>query len=64
MAKQKQAEGKIAIGCQVDRETYDWLQAVKKHLQRSSIGAVSAAAVIKDIIGKAKENNIYGDIQG
>lgn len=58
-----QKKEKIAVGCQVDRETYDWIQAVKHHLQRSSVGNVSAAAVFKDIIRRAREEEIYGDIQ-
>jgi polysaccharide deacetylase 2 family uncharacterized protein YibQ len=54
---------KIAIGCRVDRETYDWIQAARTHLQKNSIGVVSAATVIKDILKKAREGKIYGDFQ-
>jgi len=58
-----QTKKKIAIGCQVDKETYDWIQAVKHHLQRDSVGNVSAAAVFKDILKRAREEKVYGDIQ-
>ncbi len=59
----KQGAKKIPIGCQVDRGTYDWLQAVRHKLQRDSVGNVSLAAVFKDMIRRAKEEGIYGDIQ-
>jgi hypothetical protein len=59
MATQK----KVPIGCPVDRETYDWLQAVRSRLQKDSVGNVSLAAVIKDILKRAREDEIYGDIR-
>lgn len=59
----KQKVKKIPIGCQVDRDVYDWLQAARAHLQKTSVGNVSLAAVLKDTIRRAREEKVYGDIQ-
>lgn len=55
-------EKKIAIGCMIDREIYDWLQAVRGKLQKNNVGNVSLAAVIKNVLKRAKEDKLYGEV--
>jgi hypothetical protein len=53
---------RLAIGCNVDRPTYDWLQAVRSKLQKDSFGNVSMAQILKDILKKAQQRKFYGEV--
>jgi hypothetical protein len=53
---------RLAIGCNVDRPTYDWLQSVRAKLQKDSFGNVSMSRILMDILKKAQKRKFYGEV--
>lgn len=56
-------EGKI-VSCRFEKDDYEWLQQVKIHLQKNNVGTVTDSAILRDIVKKAQDGEIYGKLEG
>lgn len=56
-------ESKI-VSCRFEKGDYEWLQKVKTCLQRNNVGVVTDSAILRDIVKKAQDGEIYGKLEG
>lgn len=54
-------QGKI-VSCRFDMDDYEWLQRVKAHLQKTSIGTVTDSSILRDLVKRARKSKAYGEL--